>query len=209
MSTLNIVKNIISEKFNIRKSKLNSDTDFMCDLEFDSLDRQELICEVERRFCIAIPYQDACQMHSIGDVVSYVNVHKMPNRSVFRVVYDCFRERARLRNECANAQKEVGQKYDSLSRCFSQKNYSDDESVACVRVICRVNDLEDGNWFVFDSNTKLCPKFKPYDEYGKCNNRDCLYYARNHEYFKAKQRYHDALDRYVFFWRDKFGMNVK
>ena len=66
------VKAIIIEKFGVSESEVKSEANFTNDLSADSLDRVELIMEIEDEFGIAIPEEEAEKIATVGDAVKFV-----------------------------------------------------------------------------------------------------------------------------------------
>lgn len=66
------VKAIIIEKFGVSESEVTSEANFTNDLSADSLDRVELIMEIEDEFGISIPEDLAEKIATVGDAVKYV-----------------------------------------------------------------------------------------------------------------------------------------
>lgn len=66
------VKQIIIEKFGVSESVVTSEANFTNDLSADSLDRVELIMEIEDEFGISIPEDLAEKIATVGDAVKYV-----------------------------------------------------------------------------------------------------------------------------------------
>jgi len=66
------VKEIIVEKFGVSESEVTSEASFTNDLSADSLDRVELIMEIEDEFGISIPEDQAENIATVGDAVKYV-----------------------------------------------------------------------------------------------------------------------------------------
>ena len=66
------VKAIIIEKFGVSESEVTSEANFTNDLSADSLDRVELIMEIEDEFGISIPEDQAEKIATVGDAVKYV-----------------------------------------------------------------------------------------------------------------------------------------
>ena len=66
------VKAIIVEKFGVAESEVTSEANFTNDLSADSLDRVELIMEIEDEFGISIPEDQAENIATVGDAVKYV-----------------------------------------------------------------------------------------------------------------------------------------
>lgn len=70
METLEIIRNILSANMDIEAEKVTLETTFE-DLQLDSLDLVELICELEDRK--GIEFGDPEGLKTVGDVVAYVD----------------------------------------------------------------------------------------------------------------------------------------
>ncbi len=66
------VINLISDATKIDKAKISMDTNFVDDLNLDSLDIVELMMKMEDEFGIEIPEEDAEGLKSVKDVVGYL-----------------------------------------------------------------------------------------------------------------------------------------
>ncbi|MCO5234169.1 MAG: acyl carrier protein [Chitinophagales bacterium] len=66
------VKNIIIERLNVEESKITNEANFIRDLGADSLDTVELIMEFENEFKVSIPDEEAENINTVGDVISYL-----------------------------------------------------------------------------------------------------------------------------------------
>jgi acyl carrier protein len=66
------VTKIIVEKLGITDSEVTSDASFTGDLGADSLDTVELIMEFEKQFDISIPDEQAENIKTVGDAVTYL-----------------------------------------------------------------------------------------------------------------------------------------
>ena len=66
------VKQIIVEKFGVMESQVTSEASFTNDLSADSLDRVELIMEIEDEFGISIPEDQAENIATVGDAIKYI-----------------------------------------------------------------------------------------------------------------------------------------
>ena len=76
MSTLEQVKEIIVEKLGVKEDQIEEKSTFVNDLGADSLDVVEFVMEVEKRFEITIPDEDAMKLQTVGDAVKYIEDHK-------------------------------------------------------------------------------------------------------------------------------------
>lgn len=66
------VKEIIIDELGVEADKVTPDASFVDDLGADSLDTVELVMAFEEEFGIDIPDEDAEQMRTVGDAVSYI-----------------------------------------------------------------------------------------------------------------------------------------
>jgi acyl carrier protein len=70
------VKALIAEQLDVDASTITMETDFMKDLEADSLDAVEIILGVEDEYGIEIPDEVAENFTKVGDIVKYVEENK-------------------------------------------------------------------------------------------------------------------------------------
>jgi len=72
------VKQIIVDKLGVDESEVSSDASFQNDLGADSLDTVELIMEFEKEFDISIPDEQAENIQTVGQAITYLesNVEK-------------------------------------------------------------------------------------------------------------------------------------
>ena len=70
------VKELIVEQLDVDPSLITEETDFMKDLEADSLDAVEIILGVEDEYGIEIPDDVAENFTKVGDIVKYVEENK-------------------------------------------------------------------------------------------------------------------------------------
>ena len=66
------VSAIISDKLWVSESEITEKANFVSDLGADSLDVVELVMEIEKKFDIQIPDQDAETFKTVGDAVDYI-----------------------------------------------------------------------------------------------------------------------------------------
>ncbi len=69
------VKEIIINELGVEPEKVTADASFVEDLGADSLDTVELVMAFEEEFGIDIPDEDAEQMRTVGDAISYLKKH--------------------------------------------------------------------------------------------------------------------------------------
>ena len=77
METLDIIKDILKDKLDIEPEKVTEETTFE-DLEIDSLDQVELICELEDR--LGIDFGEPEDLQTVGDVIAYTATLKQTAR---------------------------------------------------------------------------------------------------------------------------------
>ena len=70
------VKAIIIDKLGVDESEVVADANFTNDLGADSLDTVELIMEFEKEFNIAIPDEQAENIQTVGEAISYIEENK-------------------------------------------------------------------------------------------------------------------------------------
>ncbi len=66
------VISIIVDKLGVEESEVTNEASFTNDLGADSLDTVELIMEFEKEFNIAIPDDQAENIQTVGDAVTYI-----------------------------------------------------------------------------------------------------------------------------------------
>jgi acyl carrier protein len=69
------VKSLIVEQLDVDPETVTMDTDFMKDLEADSLDAVEIILGVEDEYGIEIPDEAAENFTNVGDIVRYIEAN--------------------------------------------------------------------------------------------------------------------------------------
>ncbi len=69
----NKVREIIVDKLGVDEESIADESSFTNDLGADSLDTVELIMEFEKEFDLTIPDEDAEQIATVGDAVSYLS----------------------------------------------------------------------------------------------------------------------------------------
>ena len=63
---------IVSEQMGVDKGEISRDTSFINDLNADSLDIVELVMALEEEFGISIPDEEAENIRTVGDAVTYI-----------------------------------------------------------------------------------------------------------------------------------------
>ncbi len=72
------VKEIIADKLGVDLKEVVPSANFINDLSADSLDRVELIMEMEKEFNLAIPDEKAEKLETVGEVIEYVENNYKP-----------------------------------------------------------------------------------------------------------------------------------
>ena len=74
--TFDKIQALIVEQLDVDPSLINEETDFMKDLEADSLDAVEIILGVEDEYGIEIPDDVAENFTKVSDIVKYIEANK-------------------------------------------------------------------------------------------------------------------------------------
>jgi len=69
------VISIVAEQMGVDKGELNRDTNFVNDLNADSLDTVELVMEFEDEFETSIPDEEAEKIQTVGQAIDYIQSH--------------------------------------------------------------------------------------------------------------------------------------
>lgn len=69
------IKGLLIEQLGVEEAQVTEAASFADDLNADSLDLVELIMEMEDRFKVQIPDEDAENIRTVGDAVDYVVAH--------------------------------------------------------------------------------------------------------------------------------------
>ncbi|MCR4943636.1 MAG: acyl carrier protein [Clostridium sp.] len=69
------VQEIIADKLSVDAEEITMDSEFIEDLNADSLDIVELIMALEDELELEIPDEDVEKFVSVGDVVNYIKEH--------------------------------------------------------------------------------------------------------------------------------------
>jgi len=72
---LNLVRDHLAEELEVDRGAIGEGTRFKEDLEADSLDLYELVMELEDRYGIKVSEQQAAEIGTVGDAVSFVLEH--------------------------------------------------------------------------------------------------------------------------------------
>ena len=73
MSSLDRVKKVVAENLNVSEQEVTPQASFVEDLGADSLDVVELVMAFEEEFQIEIPDEDAENIKTVQDAVTYID----------------------------------------------------------------------------------------------------------------------------------------
>ena len=66
---------IVAEQMGVDKGEINRDTNFVNDLNADSLDTVELVMEFEDEFETSIPDEEAEKIQTVGQAIEFIKNH--------------------------------------------------------------------------------------------------------------------------------------
>jgi len=69
------VISIVAEQMGVDKGEINLETNFVNDLNADSLDTVELVMEFEDEFETSIPDEEAEKIQTVGQAITYIKEH--------------------------------------------------------------------------------------------------------------------------------------
>jgi acyl carrier protein len=72
-NTFETMKQVIVDKLNAKAEDITMEKSFQQDLGADSLDLVELIMELENKWKVSIPDEDAAKLLTVGDAVKYID----------------------------------------------------------------------------------------------------------------------------------------
>jgi acyl carrier protein len=78
---LELVRAHLSAELEVDASKIGEGTRFKEDLEADSLDLVELVMELEDRYGVRIPDEEAAKILTVGQAADFVAAHAPQNAS--------------------------------------------------------------------------------------------------------------------------------
>ena len=70
------VQGIVAERLGIDEDKITMESEFVGDLNADSLDLVEVIMALEQEFSTEIKDEDAEQIRTVGDAVRFIEEHE-------------------------------------------------------------------------------------------------------------------------------------
>jgi acyl carrier protein len=68
------VIDIVAEQMGVDKAEITRETNFVNDLNADSLDTVELVMEFEDEFEMSIPDEEAEKIQTVGQAIDYIKV---------------------------------------------------------------------------------------------------------------------------------------
>jgi len=69
------VISIVAEQMGVDKGEINRETNFVQDLNADSLDTVELVMEFEDEFETSIPDEEAEKIQTVGQAIDFIKSH--------------------------------------------------------------------------------------------------------------------------------------
>jgi len=70
------VFSMVAERMDVEENRITPDTHFVNDLQADSLDRAELVIDMEEAFGLQISDEDAQKIETVGQAIKYIQEHK-------------------------------------------------------------------------------------------------------------------------------------
>ena len=72
MDTFERIRDLLAEQLDIDEEKITMDSNILEDFEADSLDVVDMVMSLEDEFGVEIPDEEIENLHTVGDVVRYV-----------------------------------------------------------------------------------------------------------------------------------------
>lgn len=72
----NMMADEVAERFNVKRSAVTPNLNFLTDIDADSIDFVELVLEVEDMFNVSISDDDAESLITLQDTVDYIVAHQ-------------------------------------------------------------------------------------------------------------------------------------
>lgn len=66
------IQQMLSDELGVEKERITMDSNFIDDLNADSLDIVDMIVEMEHEFDLSIPDEDAERIKTVGDAVDFI-----------------------------------------------------------------------------------------------------------------------------------------
>ena len=74
-TTFERVRVIVADRLGVDEDKVAMDSEFIGDLNADSLDTVELVMEFEDEFELSIPDEEAEKIQTVGQAIDYIKEH--------------------------------------------------------------------------------------------------------------------------------------
>ena len=74
-STFEKIRSFLAEQLGVDASQITMDSDLLNDFEADSLDIVDMVMTLEDEFGIEVPDDAIENLHTVGDVVRFVDSH--------------------------------------------------------------------------------------------------------------------------------------
>ena len=72
MDTFERIRELLAEQLDIDEEKITMDSNILEDFEADSLDVVDMVMSLEDEFGVEIPDEEIENLHTVGDVIRYV-----------------------------------------------------------------------------------------------------------------------------------------
>ena len=72
MDTFERIRELLAEQLDIDEEKITMDSNILEDFEADSLDVVDMVMSLEDEFGVEIPDEEIENLHTVGEVVRYV-----------------------------------------------------------------------------------------------------------------------------------------
>ncbi len=76
MDTFEKIRALLAEQLDIEPDRITMDSDILADFEADSLDMVDMVMTLEDEFGIEVPDDAIENLHTVGDIVQFVDSHK-------------------------------------------------------------------------------------------------------------------------------------
>jgi acyl carrier protein len=70
-----LVREHLADELEVEIERITEKSRFKEDLDADSLDLYELVMELEDRYAVSVPEEDAARIETVGDAVDFVLQH--------------------------------------------------------------------------------------------------------------------------------------
>ncbi|MCI1466643.1 MAG: acyl carrier protein [Lactobacillus sp.] len=71
----NKIADLLVKNFDVKRDQITNDLNFTNDLDADSIDFVEFVLDLEDTFGAEIPDEDAEQLQTVGEAVTYIKNH--------------------------------------------------------------------------------------------------------------------------------------